>query len=134
VATVSTTVSTASTSTSNLEGCSHGYWKNHETSWTNYSPTDTLGGIGLVPSGDPNYSETLDGALTAGGGGETNLLRQAVAALLNANDPTVGPYYPLTDSQIKSIVFATIQSGNAALIDSLGTQLDTWNNLGCPLS
>ena len=69
------------------------------------------------------------------GNGEPNLLRQAIAALLNSANPTIGPDYPLTTSQVISQVDAAIASGDSNQMNTLQTNLAYWNsNFTCPLS
>jgi flagellin-like hook-associated protein FlgL len=72
-------------------------------------------------------------ALAAGGGGETSLLRDAVAALLNSAQ--FGGDYPLSQSQIKTLVFDTISNGSSTLEGDVQGILNNWNtNTYCPLS
>src|SRR5215216_6077860 len=89
------------------EGCTPGFWKNHPEAWagTGYSPTTTLGSVfaGLPPA---YASLTFAQALDLGGGGLDALLRQAVAALLNASSPDVD--YPLTAAEVIAMTNAAI--------------------------
>lgn len=121
------------------QGCTPGYWKGNVraggSSWTaaNLQPGDLVGSLFAAGAFS---SATLLEALEFGGGpgvpGATqNLLRAAVAAALNAANPSVG--YPLTLAQIQSEVNLAIASGNRAAILDLASQLDANNNLGCPL-
>ena len=75
----------------------------------------TLAAAGLVPAGHQYASATLQDALNFQGGsgieGATrSLLRQAVAALLNAD--RLGDRYPLTESEVREAVQDAIASGN----------------------
>jgi hypothetical protein len=81
-------------------------------------------------------SSTLMQALAFRGGpmidgAKQILLRQAVAAVLNAAHPDVD--YPLTTAQVISAVNAALASGSRATILALAGSLDMMNNLGCPL-
>ncbi len=81
-------------------------------------------------------SLTLLQALELGGGtgvaGATqNLLRAAVAALLNAANGDVD--YPFSAAAIVTEVNLAIASGNRVNILSLASLLDSNNNLGCPI-
>jgi hypothetical protein len=60
------------------------------------------------------------------------LLRAAVPALLNAAHPDVD--YSLTTAQIIARVNAALASGNRNTILTLASQLDRYNNYGCPLN
>ncbi len=119
-------------------GCTLGFWKNHVSTppWTPpYTPSTTVvsvfsGATPYVPSTD-----TLLMALSYQGGptladASRLLLKQAVAALLNAADPSLN--YPLTPSQVISSVNSALASGNRDTIIALAEQMDLLNNLGCP--
>jgi prealbumin domain-containing protein len=119
------------------EGCSHGYWKNHESAWasTGYAPSQTVGSI--FSGSDPLASSTLLDALKFKGGStiagaKQILLRQAVAALLNAAHPGVA--FPRTTAQVIAAVNAALASNDRTTILDLASALDADNNLGCPLS
>ena len=60
------------------------------------------------------------------------LLRQAVAALLNAAHPDVD--YALTTDEIIARVNAALASNNRGTILALAAELDRLNNQGCPLN
>jgi hypothetical protein len=82
-----------------------------------------------------NY--TLVQALNFTGGTTTTgaakiLLRAAVAALLNAAHPDVD--YPSTTAQVIADVNTALASQNRSTMLSLASQLDSFNNLGCPLN
>lgn len=117
-------------------GCTPGFWKNHTDLWTGYSTSQTLESVLDVPDvlGLDNY--TLLEALSFGGGpGATgmarNLLRQAVAALLNAAHPLVN--YPMTEGAVIGSVNYALASLNRGTMETLKDQLDAFNNLGCPI-
>ena len=83
-------------------------------------------------------STTLAAALELGGGSgvggaSRNLLRAAVAALLNSAHPDVD--YSLTDQQqVIGPVNAALAGGNRDTILALAEDLDRRNNGGCPLN
>jgi plastocyanin len=121
-------------------GCSHGYWKNHASAWmpTGYSPQDTVGRIfpGTIPWPEIAAS-SLREALDFGGGpgvegAVKNLMRQAVAALLNAAHPDVP--YPRTVDEVIALVDRALASNDRNAILTAKDLLDHDNNLGCPLN
>jgi hypothetical protein len=133
------------------DGCTIGYWKTHSSlapgnqldAWiaTGYQVTTLLTAVFTIPAGlsdlDGNGApDTLYDALNFTGGpqvqgGARILLRQAVAALLNASHPEVA--YALTPAQVITAVNNALASGNRATMIGLAEQLDTLNNEGCPL-
>jgi hypothetical protein len=117
------------------EGCTPGYWKNHLGSWaaTGYSTGQSLTGV----FGGNALSGSLLDALNFGGGSgvdgaKRNLLRAAVAALLNAAHPGVD--YTRTTAAVISSVTTALNSGDRATMLGLASALDLDNNLGCPIS
>ena len=122
------------------QGCSPGYWKNHTGSWppTGYSVGQTIGSVFSGASAYPTIASStlLQGLNFTGGSGNEgaarNLMRAAVAALLNAASPSIE--YPRTTAQVVSQVNAALASGDRATMLALASQLDTDNNLFCPLS
>lgn len=138
----STSTSTSSTTSTTVppgeEGCTPGFWKQpqHLDSWVTYSPSQTLESVFDVPDAFGLDNVTLLAALDFEGGPTTAdaaevLLRQAVAALLNAASPEVD--YPLTEAEIIAAVNAALATGDRATILDLAEELDTFNNLFCPL-
>ncbi|HWP58071.1 MAG TPA: hypothetical protein VNL14_09305 [Candidatus Acidoferrales bacterium] len=118
-------------------GCSHGYWKNHAAAWalTGYSPTQTIGSVFANAGALAGF--TLAEALDFGGGNTLDaakqiLLRQAVAALLNAAHPDID--YPRSVSEVIADVSAMLASTVRSDILALAAELDADNNLGCPLN
>lgn len=109
------------------QGCSHGFWKNKGFKsglWTE-NPDALLSTVFTFPAAyTAAGNRTLYQAVTDGGGGITNLMRQAVAGLNNAGNVE----YPLTRAQIISQVNAAMVSG-ASAVSALGTTLDGYNNL-----
>lgn len=122
------------------EGCTPGFWKANVkaggSAWTaaGYAPGQMVGSV-FAAGGFNNY--TLLAALEFGGGpavaGATqNLLRAAVAAVLNAAHNGVA--YPQTVAGIRTAVNNAISSGDRDAILALAAALDANNNLGCPLN
>lgn len=109
------------------EGCTPGFWRNHPQAFPAPYTASTL--LGSVFSGlSPTYANlTLAQALALGGGGLDALLRQAVAALLNAASTDVD--YPLTVAQVISLTNAAIASGDYEATKDL---FDEYNNLTTP--
>ena len=120
------------------EGCTPGFWKNHPAAWaaTGYSSGATVKSVFSSAFGtDANV--TLLAALDFGGGpgaagAQRNLLRAAVAALLNAANADVD--YPMTTAEIIAAVNTAIASNNRATMLALASDLDAKNNLGCPIN
>ncbi|HEX6862332.1 MAG TPA: hypothetical protein VF414_05925 [Thermoanaerobaculia bacterium] len=122
------------------EGCTPGYWKNHTDSWagTGYSPGQTTGSVFSGASAFPALAaQSLLTSLQGSGGpgtlgGAKILLRAAVAALLNAAHSGVD--YPWTTAEILADVNAALTSNNRNTMLALAAELDSDNNLGCPLN
>jgi hypothetical protein len=87
-------------------------------------------------NGDGKDDTLLDALNYQGGSGITgaarNLLRAAVAALLNAAHPDVD--YPRTTADVISQVNAALASNNRNTMLALASSLDKDNNLGCPIN
>lgn len=121
------------------ESCSPGFWKTHEAAWaaTPYSP-DTLVGDVFHQADSGLEDDTLLEALKYGGGpgvvgAEKILLRAAVAAILNANHPSVVGF-PRTDLEIKNDVNHALDHDIRADILALAGDLDADNNAEpCPI-
>lgn len=128
------------------EGCTVGYWKveQHFDSWVGYSPDTLISSVFTLPaylsslSGD-TFLEALyypDQPVNTIIGKAELLLKQAVAAFLNASNPDVGyPERRFSDpGNILATVNAALASGDADTITNLASHYDTLNNLGCPLN
>ncbi len=118
------------------QGCTPGYWKNHPEAWQTYTTNQSLESVFDVPNSLSLDDKTLLQALSfEGGRGKDGaarvLLRAAVAALLNAAHQDVA--YPRTTAEVISAVNAALATGNRTAMLVLAAQLDTDNNLGCPL-
>ena len=108
------------------EGCSPGYWRqnHHYDDWTGYLPGDSASAV----LGRELGGITLGQAVALGGGGLHALLRQTVAALLNASNPEVG--YAYSAGEVISMFQAAYDSGQYEATKDL---FDRANNAGCPL-
>jgi hypothetical protein len=109
------------------EGCSPGYWRQdqHYDDWGDYYSPDKSASAVL---GRDVGSITLGQAVALGGGGLNALLRQTVAALLNASNLDVG--YAYTPGEVISMFQAAYDSGQYEATKDL---FDAANNAGCPL-
>jgi len=128
------------------QGCTPGYWKQpqHFDSWTYYSPdmrfSDVFGKtITIMWSSkgkpQPITNPTLLQALEANGGGTNALVRQAVAALLNASSPKVNPDPAFdTPAEVIAAVQAVLNTPSTSDDEILKNKLDLSNNNGCPLN
>jgi hypothetical protein len=123
------------------EGCTPGYWKNHEDSWpaTGYYTGQSLESVFDLPDALGYDNVTLHNALKFGGGpgvqgGARILLRAAVASLLNSAHPGVD--FAMTTADVIADVNAALASGSRATMISLAGDLDDANNAleGCPLN
>jgi hypothetical protein len=121
------------------EGCTPGYWKNHDDSWaaTGFAQGATLESVFNVPDSYGLDNVTLLDALSLKGGSTVAaasqiLLRAAVAALLNAGHPGVD--YAELSADIIADVNAALASGNRDTILALATTLDNLNNAGCTIN
>jgi hypothetical protein len=126
------------------EGCTPGYYKNlkkHLFAWNDagYSPAQSVSSVFSEAANAP-YSHlgaaTLHEGLSFQGGDTVAekaeiLLRAAIAAVLNADNPNVS--YGFTSAGIIADVNAALASGDGATILALATTLDNENNEGCPL-
>lgn len=123
------------------QGCSLGFWKNHSNAWgpTGFSTEQTIASVFSRAGADPYTSvgdKNLHQALNFGGGSTIQeaaqiLLRQSVAALLNAAHPGVA--FPRTVDQVIASVNSALDSQTRSTILNLSEALDRDNNLGCPL-
>ena len=121
------------------EGCTPGYWKNHEDSWpaTGFAPGATLESVFNVPDAYGLDNVTLLNALSLKGGSTVAeaaavLLHHAVAALLNAGHPDVD--YAQTAASIITGVNAALATGNRDTMLALKSTLDSQNNAGCTIN
>ncbi|OQB46351.1 MAG: hypothetical protein BWY00_01625 [Firmicutes bacterium ADurb.Bin153] len=119
--------------TANFEGLTPGYWKNHPRSWVGFNTTDLVGDVFDIPDELSELADdTLMQALNYGGGRDVigaarNLLRIAVAAVLNAAHPNIN--YPMAMSDIIEDVNEALASLNRTVMGRLQATLDRYNNL-----
>jgi len=118
------------------EGCSQGFWRHHTDVWQGYAPEDLVVDIFVDPNSYVDVTDTLLQALRYRGGrgpegGARILLRQAVAAVLNAAHS--GVTYPQTESDVIATVNGALAGGDRDTMLNLAKQLDDDNNLDCPL-
>ncbi|MHC4459092.1 MAG: hypothetical protein ACYS0I_18785, partial [Planctomycetota bacterium] len=131
------------------QGCTPGFWKNHPDCWhacwprTGGDPEDDLVGTVFAAPGNLNGKggpDTLMDALEYKGGKGVEgasriLLRQAVAALLNACDPDISYFIPnaIGPGGVIETVNAALATGDRTQILDLADMLDEYNNKGCPI-
>ena len=119
------------------EGCTPGFWKNHPDLWHTYTTGQLVGSVFSIPCElDELADDTLMEALDYNGGkgaigAARNLLRHAVAALLNAADPDVN--YAMSEAAIIADVNAALATLDKATIEMLKNDLDYYNNAGCSI-
>jgi hypothetical protein len=120
------------------EGCTLGYWKNHLSMWppTGYTAEQPVHSVFAEASAYPDLAgKSLLHALRFGGGPGAKgaamiLLKQAVAALLNASHPDVS--YARAACDVIDDVNAALASGDRAAMIDLAEALDADNQSGCP--
>jgi len=118
------------------EGCSHGFWKTHEVEWTVFTPGDMIEDVFDVPDEYGLDGDTLGVALDYSGGsgdagGAQILLKQAVAAVLNAEHPEID--YSRSVEDVIAAVNSALASGDRGVMEALAAELEADNDLGCPL-
>jgi hypothetical protein len=128
-----------------LGGCTPGYWKGNAdnwdaVSWTDplYQPDTTLAEAGFVTD-KVDDSDTLREALSYNGGNfnkggtERNLLRHAVANLLNAANSDVGS--PIGSQQaVIDFTNAAIATQDKSSLESAKSTLAAANEQGCTIN
>jgi hypothetical protein len=121
-----------------LQGCSHGFYKNHTgpAAWVGYTTASLLQGpftpLNSAISGN-NFGQALNYSGGSGVlGAQRTLMRNAVAALLNAANTNVN--YPLTTAQVIAQVNAALATNNRNAILAFEQVLDGYNNAGCPIN
>jgi hypothetical protein len=111
------------------EGCTPGYWRQdqHFDSWVGYYPSDDFAAVFTVaPAFDPH---SLLDAVWLGGGGEEALARHAVAALLNASNPSVN--YAYSVSQVLAMVQFAYET---SAFEATKNLFEAQNESFCPLN
>jgi hypothetical protein len=123
-----------------FQGCTPGYYKNHvnSVSWAGIDPNKKVNTLfsGAYLDTTLGNSTLLEALSFKGGstivGKQEILLRAGVAAYINASHPTVD--YPLDPGQVVTLVNLALNSTDKAFITSTASQLDSFNNLVCPLN
>jgi len=121
-----------------VNGCTPGFWKNHTDCWDCYSPTTLVGDVFDIPGSlSALADDTLLQALRYKGGKTLRaktriMLRQAVAALLNACDPNFD--YPLTVAGVIEDVNEALATLNKREILSTKRELAGYNQIGCGIN
>jgi hypothetical protein len=132
------------------QGCTPGFWKVQPKfepthCWCDsYDPDDLVSEVFSIPASLGNdlqkkadgVPDTLDEALAYGGGkgvegAARNLLRSAVAAVLNACNDNVA--YPMGEQAVINAVNAALATLDRGTILTLHSELDGYNNLGCSI-
>ncbi len=119
--------------------CGLGYWKNHPGDWppTGYVSSQTVDSVFVESALVPEIATaTLGDALKFGGGsglegGARILLKQAVAALLNAAHPGID--YPRSEADVIASVDAALSSNDRSEMTGLADELDNDNEGDCSL-
>ncbi len=127
------------------EGCTPGYWKNHQDNWQEAAPSDLLSSAYSSVAGTSVAGLTMAEALAQPGGSgvagaERILARAATAAWLNAAHDDLG--YPWRRNAtgvdgrppLRRTVNDAYASGSRSTMLALASRLDRDNNLGCPLN
>src|SRR5262249_2097182 len=122
------------------QGCTPGHWKNHPPPRPPPGHPTRPSGSGRLSPATPfpgPRSPALPHAVSFQGGPDLDgaaqtLLRAGVSALLNAADPQVN--YPRQTQAVISSVNSALASGDRNTMETLASQLDADNNLGCPLN
>ena len=117
----------------NLEGCSIGYWKNHDDWCSSYSKDDMLLSVfnltGLKQLRSDYIGISLEDGLRLKGGKVNRLFRHGVAALLNACSDKVNYRYSI--SQVIDMV-NTASISNKNEMESITDKLEEANEQECP--
>jgi len=134
LATTSAAVSVTVNDNTVAQGCGLGYWKNHLAQWKCYAPTALYSSIFQKAPAELK-NKTLLEVLKSGGGGNYNLGRQSVAALLNICSSAVAysaPYRGDTQKLISDVNTAFTSKDKKAA-NALADKLGNLNSAGCPL-
>ena len=117
------------------EGMSIGWWRTHRSVWDGYSTGDTAGDIFSFPTSLGNLAaknlfDILGGKIrmTDENATASNLVKAAIAALLNAAHPEIN--YPMSEAEIISEVNSALGSLNIGIMEDLTEELNEYNGLG----
>ncbi|HET6380980.1 MAG TPA: hypothetical protein VFH63_08110 [candidate division Zixibacteria bacterium] len=121
------------------DGCTPGYWKqpHHFDSWTGFVTTQTLESVFDVPDSLGMDNVTLLQALQSGGGSGVegaarNLLRHAVASLLNSSNPDID--FSLTTAQVIAQTNAALATLNRSAMNAQKDVFADANEQRCPIN
>ncbi|MGR9047516.1 hypothetical protein ACQ4XT_02525 [Halobacillus faecis] len=112
-----------------LQGCSVDFWRNNYALWVDYVPSTVyieqfdrnVFGTTLNFTTAINFDRSLEGI--------NGLVRESIAALLNAGHPDVN--YPLTVEEVISELQTSYDLGGNHIDDQF-VRFKTFNNLTCP--
>jgi hypothetical protein len=112
------------------EVCGAGFWAapDHAVWWP--APYQPAGSFASAFDLSPDFGLSLQGALELQGDELPGLMREAVAATLNASSDAVD--YPLSAAQVIEAFRGAFESEDPAAISSLYTQLKEFNQGECP--
>ncbi|MGH9923333.1 MAG: cadherin-like domain-containing protein, partial [Nitrososphaerales archaeon] len=112
------------------EGCTPGFWKNHQNSWPDgFYPDDSFEDVfGVDLTGDLD-DLTLSEALNLRGGGLKALIRHATGGILNAAHSGVN--YDFAVAEVMEMFQDAFASGNYEHVTNM---LEDENEQGCPLN
>lgn len=120
------------------EGCSAAFWKRHCRQWVGYTCCSRVGEVFTLPAPLANLNGvTLHWALRAGDGpgvpgAAKTLLREGVAALLNAAHPEVA--YPMSEAEVIAAVDQALATMSRPAMLVAAAELAQLNALACPLT
>ncbi|KPK63118.1 MAG: hypothetical protein AMK73_05400 [Planctomycetes bacterium SM23_32] len=119
--------------TGGYEGKTPGFWKSHTDLWEGFGTGELVGDVFDIPTELSELADdTLLEALQYHGGKDAigmarNLLRQAVAALLNASHPLVD--YPASIGSIIADTNAALATLDRDAMGAVKDQFEEWNSL-----
>jgi hypothetical protein len=119
------------------QGCTPGYYKNHTslTQWGGVNANLTVGSVFANAPASLASATLVQGLRFKGGstfeGAAEILLRAGIAAYINAGHPGVA--YPIAAADVVDRVNGALASGDRATVIAMASELDSFNNLGCPL-
>jgi hypothetical protein len=131
-------------------GCPASFWKDkktmgdatHPTKWVGYKPDDIINKVFINATkqvcsayGDDGKKHLKDALTWGTATGNVkdafhNLMREAVAALLNASSPLVN--YPATEAEVILMVNDALATCDRGTLISLANDLQAANNVGSP--
>lgn len=125
------------------QGCPAKFWKDNKGKWVGYIPDTVINQVfgnatkqvcnEYGDDGKKHFKDAIGWGTSTGNLKDAfhNLLREAVAALLNAANPQVN--YPLTEAQIVLLVNDVLATCDRSALITLANDLKAANSLGSPL-